>query len=544
MTEAYLMKGKPENGNDAKMENGKTRPSQKKEGTLDQMKSEDIVNYLYGRGHPHPISEGVSEMRELLLDSGFDEIYTSFFVSRRDLRELTGELYPVLRDSVYHLSWVRPAPLGPTPDVDRRLMARFPDLDRAELWNILDALDEDSSGEELLAQLMDELGLDVDDALTVMNMIPELNRGDPEVGDMTLRSFMPTSWLSTLEAIFDPENLPLRLFTVATAFRREAELDSSHIRTYNILSLAIGDDDLTLEKGMAVLRRIFDNQGLSDISFLEKSYQFPFFEKGTEIEIFGGDLELGTCGMCSGEILSSRGVTTPVFIADIGVERVLMHRYGYPDIRQLLYPQFFAAWNLTDEEIASSLRYLRKPQTDYGREIARAIHRTYRECREKEEDEKRTAWKGILASSDYGKFLVTEERAKELGIDGRPAEVVLRESRKGMGLCGPGAFNEIWVDQGNVVSVPPNMAKTLEERGASRTNKTFVKAFSRYAAWKIERSLERGHTSRKVEKIRDLEGINLKLTSKALYYILSHKKKVDVQGPVYLSFSFRVKDPR
>jgi O-phosphoseryl-tRNA synthetase len=511
-----------------------------KEGSLENVKANNVVNYFAGVGHPHPISEGKKEMREMLLASGFDEIYTSYFVERKDIRELLGDLYSIFKDSIYHLSWIRPEPVGPTPDVDKRIGERFPDLDRAELWNILDSLDEDTSGEELLFTLRDDLGLDIRDAIKLVNMVPELRTGEPRTGMKTLRSFMPTSWFSTLEGTFDSERLPLRLFTMASAFRREPNMDSTHIETYNILSIAIADEDFSLDNGLSVLRKLFDTLELSDITFKEKSYPFPFFTDGSEVEIFGGDLELGTCGMVSKEVLDRLEIGSSVFLADIGVERVLMYRHGYPDIRELLYPQFYAAWNLSDEEIGLSLRYVRKPQTDFGKEIAQAIHSTYKEVRDCNDKKKVVAWKGVLVSSDYGKFLVSSERAKDLKIEGKKVEVVLEEAIPGSGLCGPGAFNEIWIEDGNVLGVPQTMSATMEEKDAYKTNKTLVKAFSRYAAWKIERALIKGRTGKKVEKIKDLEGINLKLTSKALYYMLSHKKKVNVQGPVFLKFKFQV----
>lgn len=512
-----------------------------KKGSLDDLGNQDILSYFSGVGHPHPISEGIETFRTMLIEIGFDEIQTSYFVERKDVKELTGKLYPVFRDSVYHLAWVRPKPLPPTYDIDKKIGERFPEIDRAELWNILDTLDEDTSGEELMFDLIEDLKIPVDDVLEIMNMIPGLTKGDPVTGDITLRSFMPTTWLSTLEATYDEEKLPMRLFTIASAFRREPTPDSNHIETYNILSLAVGDKEIDLEKGMGILRKLFDNLGLNEINFKRKDYPFPFYQKGSEMELFGDELELGTCGMVSDAVLGSRDVKVPVFIADIGVERILMFKHGYPDLRQLLYPQFYAAWKLTDEEISSSIRYVRRPQTDYGKEIAQHIHSTYRENQDKKFS-KISAWKGIMVRSDYGKFLVGEERAKELKLEGREVEVLLREVSEGMGLSGPAAFNEVWVEQGNIIGVPPSASKKMEERGAHRTNKSYVKAFSRFAAWKIERSLARGNTMRTVKKIKDLEGINMKLTSKALYYTLSHKKKVDVQGPVFLKFSFKVKD--
>jgi O-phosphoseryl-tRNA synthetase len=218
-----------------------------------------------------------------------------------------------------------------------------------------------------------------------------------------------------------------------------------------------------------------------------------------------------------------------------------MYKHGYPDIRELFFPQFFSAWNLGDEEIASSIKYLRKPQTEFGKEIAQAILKCYKENLGDPKVTRKVAWKGHLVESDYGRFLVSDDRATELQLKGLPAEIILKEAGPGLGLSGPAAFNEIWIKDGNIIGAPPEMSSKMEETGAFRTNRTFVKGFSRYAAWKVEKALDRGHTGKRYEKVKDLEGINMKMSSKALQFILSHKKKVDIQGPVFLKFLFKIK---
>ncbi|MGA1819775.1 MAG: hypothetical protein ACMUHU_02080 [Thermoplasmatota archaeon] len=519
-----------------KQERKNLKKFRKEEGKL-----EDTVEYFSGIGHPHPVADVVAELRQMMLSSGFDEIQTSFFLPLKDVKQLTGELYPAFMDSIYHLSWIQLEPVPPNKEVELKLRQRFPDIDQAELWNILDSIDEDSSGEELLHTITEKLAISHQDAISIMNLIPELRYGETGDEDQTLRAFMPTSWISTLEATYDKEAFPIRLFTISPIFRREPYLDSRHIRTYNILSFAILDEDFDIEKGKRILGRVFDQMELEDVKMVEKPYPFPYFETGTEIEIFGGDLELGTCGMVSSEVLAERGINAPVFIADIGVERTLMYKHGYPDIRELFFPQFFAAWNLSDEEISSSIRYLRRPQTEYGKEIANAILKCYKDNAGEPEIKRKVAWTGFLVDSEYGNFLVSEERAEEMNITGTPVEVILKEAGSGHGIAGPAAFNEIWINDGNIVAAPPEMSSKMEEMGAFKTNKTFVKGFSRFAAWKIEKAIDIGHTSKVYEKVKDLEGINMKLTSKALQYILSHKKKVDIQGPVYLKFLMRLK---
>ncbi|MGA1866599.1 MAG: hypothetical protein ACMUFK_03940 [Thermoplasmatota archaeon] len=505
-------------------------------------KMEDMVEYFSGIGHPHPVSEVVQDLRQMMLSRGFDEVQTSYFLPLRDLRQLTGNLYPAFLDSIYQLSWHRIGPIAPNKDVEMQLLKKFPKLDQAELWNILDTIDDDTCGEDLLSTLVRELKITYGDAISIMNLIPELAGGETVYEEKTLRSFMPTSWISTLEAIYDSETLPIRLFTVASLFRREPTQDSRHIQVYNILSLAVLDKGMDIEKGKRILKRIFDQMELNDVKMIVKKYQFPYFEDGTEIEIFGGDLELGTCGMASRNILEKKGIDSPVFIADIGVERTLMYKHGYPDIRELFFPQFYSSWNLTDDEIAASIRYVRKPQTEYGKEISNAILKCYKESAGDPEVKRKVAWKGYLVDSEYGRFLVSEEQAAKINVCGKPAEVILREEGSGQGLTGPAAFNEIWVKDGEIIGVPPDLSCKMEGSGAVKTNRTFLKGFARLAAWKIEKTIDTGHTGKIIDNVKELEGVNMKLNSKALQYILSHNKKVDIRGPVYLKFLFRTLD--
>ncbi|MBN1538641.1 MAG: hypothetical protein JW939_00725 [Candidatus Thermoplasmatota archaeon] len=510
--------------------------------TKGEGKLEDMVEYFSGIGHPHPISEAVQDLRQMMLSRGFDEVQTSYFLPLRDIRQLTGNLYPAFMDSIYHLSWLGVGPIPPNKDVEMELLKKFPNLDQAELWNILDTIDDDTCGEDLLRTLVRELKITYGDAISIMNKVPELAQGKIVYEENTLRSFMPTSWISTLEATYDSGSLPIRLFTVASLFRREPEQDSRHIQTYNVLSLAIVDKDIDVEKGKRILGRIFDQMELNDIKMVVKKYPFPYFERGTEVEIFGGDLELGTCGIVTGNVLEEKGITSPVFIAEIGVERTLMHKHGYPDIRELFFPQFYSSWNLTDEEISASIRYIRKPQTEYGKEISNAILKCYKESAGDPDVKRKVAWKGYLVASEYGRFLVSEERAAKIHVHGRPAEVILREGASGQGLTGPAAFNEIWVKDGEIIGVPPDLSDKMEGSGAVKTNRTFVKGFARSAAWKIEKNIDTGHTGKIIDNVKELEGVNMKLNSKAFQYILSHKKRVNIRGPVYLKFLFRTLD--
>lgn len=509
-----------------------------------QVNMEDIVEYFSGKGAPHPISSQVENLREMMLSFGFDEIQTSQFMELEDVKKLTGPFYPIYKDMIYHLSWYRLQPIAPDQQIEGRILDKFPDMDLAELWNVIDTIDEDTSGEQLINAFINDLELENDQAFELITMLPEIVMDVPVPSTQTMRAFMPTSWIPSVEATFDQESLPIRLFTVAQLFRREPQQDSKHIRTYHVLSLAVVDSDLTLKKGKAIAERIFDGIGIENVEMVEKKYPFPYFEPGTEIDIRGDNIEMGNCGMISNDVLESWNIEASVFIMDLGIERVLMHKEGYGDIRRLLYPQFHSAWHLTDGEISQSLKYKRQPTTDYGKEIATAVYRTYKELRDDREAKRAVAWKGYMVESRHGKKLISEEdfANMEEGETGVPAQIILKEAKSGMGLTGPGAFNHIYIKNGEIIGVNEEEAESLESDPDTLSTKiNFAKAFSKLSAWKVEKAMDRGHTAKTIKMIDDLEDINLKLEQKALHYMLSRNKKVDVKGPVFLKFLFKTK---
>ncbi|MCU0799221.1 MAG: hypothetical protein MUC62_06065 [Candidatus Thermoplasmatota archaeon] len=499
---------------------------------------EDIVVYFSGKGTPHPISEGVASVRHLMLESGFDELLTSHFIEAKDVKELLGKLHISFRDALFYLYTTRMVPMAPTREVEVQIARKFPSVDLAQLWNTLDDIDGTVSGEDLMVSLKHDLGLSIDEALDLLNMIPELSSGGLQATGLTLRAFMPISWLSTIEAVYDEKALPMRLFTVGTMFRREPVQDRTHMRTYNVLSLAVFDTDFTIEKGVTVLKRLLSSIEIEDTSFIEKTYSYPFFDKGTEYEVFVDGLEIGTCGMISSDVLSSMNVNANLFLADLGIERILMQQKKYPDIRKLFYPQFFSAWNISDSELASSIRYTHRPKTPIGRIIARSIEGALKGMRGKEESGPIVVWKGHLVTSGKSENLVSIGSAVPEGSSAIKAELFLEEAKEGMGLYGPGAFDQVWVKDGNIMGIPPTLAREIRSEGGYRTGKSYLKAFANYAGWKIERSFSRGSTSKSFEMVRRLEDINMQLTSKAQNYVLSRSRKVDVKGPVFLMFRF------
>lgn len=501
---------------------------------------DEVVDIFSGRGSPHPVNEYVQRLRELMLSLGFDEIQTDPFMDFSEVKAMTGPVFPVFRDAIYHVQHKRLAPIGPTPQLEVRIKDRYPEMDLAVLWNLIDTIDEETSAEEFMRSLHTELGLPIKDAVNLMNALPEITGKGMEDTHLTMRAFMPTAWMQTLQATYDPASIPIRLFTAAQNFRREASEDPYHLRTYNLLSIAIMGCPLDIDKAKSIVNFILDEMDVKDIVLRRKECPFPYFEEGTEMEIFGGEIEIGTFGLVRDDILKASGIECSVLLIDMGVERLLMYSEGYPDIRVLSFPQFHAAWDLTDKELASFISCKRAPSTEAGKEIEASILKRLKEEKESQVS-KVTAWEGYIDQTHEDPSLSSTP-----GPDGspfHPVEVVLREAKEGMGVCGPAAFDELFVLGGDIQGVPETERSRMLEKGAVPTGITYASAFAKLAAWKIERSLERMHASKRIEMVRGLQHINMRIDDRGLQFVLSQKKRMDVRAPVFLRFSFRTRQP-
>jgi O-phosphoseryl-tRNA(Cys) synthetase len=257
------------------------------------------------------------------------------------VKTLTGPIFPVFRDAIFHVQYKKLTSIPPTPQLEVRLRTQFPNIDLAHLWNLIDGIDDESSAEEFMCLLEEELCMSVEDSIMMMNILPEITEEGTVQTSLTMRAFMPTAWIDTLKATYDSGSLPIRLFTVGQNFRREAQEDRSHLRTYNVFSLAIMDSPMEIKKAKGIVKLIMDTIGVSDLRIVRKRYQFPYFKPGTEYEIFGKDIEIGTFGLMDEGILRDLNIEASVLLIDIGIERLLMQREGYTDIRVLSFPQFF-----------------------------------------------------------------------------------------------------------------------------------------------------------------------------------------------------------
>ena len=115
-------------------------------------------------------------------------------------------------------------------------------------------------------------------------------------------------------------------------------------------------------------------------------------------------------------------------------------------------------------------------------------------------------------------------------------KVAVEEPESNAKLCGPACANEIFVHDGSILGVPDaEKWKQVRTEGIS-TGITYLSAVAALAAARIEEAAHCGKSTVVQVKMAKLPSdINLKIDEFAMRAVTDNNKKVDVQGPVFLS---------
>ncbi|MBN1194317.1 MAG: O-phosphoserine--tRNA ligase [Methanomicrobiaceae archaeon] len=482
--------------------------------------------YAYRRASPHPIAETIEALRQVYLALGFDEARVPLMIEEQDVYRQFGPEASAVLDRVFYLGGL------PRPNVG---------IARAELDAIgtiighpLSGGEENGLRETLHAykksaidgdELTFELAgvLSCDDGLVVRildEVFPEFKNLTPESSRITLRSHMTSGWFLSLASLWEHVPLPLRLFSVDRCFRREQEEGPTRLMSYHSASCIIAGEDVTIEDGKAVSEALLSAFGFTDFQFRPDEKRSKYYIPGTQTEVYARHpvhewVEVATFGMYSPSALGEYGIGVPVMNLGLGVERLAMIRYGADDIRKLTMPQFFPR-QLSDREIAAAVTLRDEPFLPEGRQCARAIAAAATVHATEPGPCSFTAWEGTIAGTDV--------------------QVFVEEPETGSKLCGPAAFNEIFVYGGSVLGVPDTEKfRDIRNNGAP-TGISYLDAAAHLAAARIEEAARCGTGTTVQVKMVKLPGeINLKIPDYVMRYVTDNNKKADVRGPVFLT---------
>ncbi|KAF1078519.1 phenylalanine--tRNA ligase subunit alpha [Methanogenium sp. MK-MG] len=128
---------------------------------------------------------------------------------------------------------------------------------------------------------------------------------------------------------------PVKAFCIGRVYRREA-IDPTHTPEFEQLEGIVMDKDVSFRHLMGFLKEFYGRMGFEDVRF--RPAYFPYTEPSVEPEVYVdglGWVELGGAGIFREEVTDPWGVKYPVLAWGLGVSRVAMLKMGLRDLRQL-----------------------------------------------------------------------------------------------------------------------------------------------------------------------------------------------------------------
>ena len=495
--------------------------------------SEQIEKYgkllnLTDRRRPHAIFELILKVRQALLEMGFEEVMLPTIVEQGEVFTQYGPEAPVILDRVFFLAGLDRPDIGLSKrrmQQIQKIIPRFKDF--KHLQDIFRRYKRGKiSPDDFVETMVRELKIEESKATALISLFKELKELKPVPTSMTLRSHLSAGWFSVLREMIKREPLPIQLFSIGPKFRREQQLDPTHLYDSWTASLVVVAERMSLEDGRRLVKQLLGKLGFENVKLVVKEATSKYYAPRTEFEVFvrhlkmGEYVEVGDAGFYSPVPLSKYGIPYPVFNFGMGLERLLMVMTGETDIRALVYPYLYKPTVFSDAQLAGMLKFERMPESDVGREIAQAITR--------------------IAEQHADEPSPCEFKAFEGKLLNKRVSVSVVEPERGTKLIGPAGFNMIYVHDGNFIGVPPKgwekdkFLNTVREWGVS-TGIRYMDAFAALAAHEIERAARTGERKVKVRvrAVKLLSDINLVLDRAAQRYITDNNKRIDVRGPVF-----------
>lgn len=500
--------------------------------------NEKTVDYRSGRGRSHPLHDGITRLRDLFFGLGFTEMELSYFVPDTDIKKLYGPHSGSILTESYFLSHMKGVHFPPPEDIARAIENVLPGMEQEEVINRLIGLmknpvniDDLANGIMVEFQIPPEKGRSLIDVL-VREEICEL-----ENQRITLRKEMGPPWMPTVKAVQKLSSPPIKIFTIGMGFHHEPVLDAMHLRNHYTASLVILDRSINMDSIKEVLDDIMEGLHIAEHRLDVNPDPSHIFKSDRKFIIRCGEIKVGECGELSPEVLQSFDIEGAMFLVDLGLEHMIMVSEGYPDIRELLYPQFYSAWSLSDLDIARSIKPIKRPETAIGKIVARAVKKGCLMNRSVKTPARKVLWTGEVYIPD-----ITES---EESLKRHRLKITLENPYAGTTLCGPAFNNQIFVSRGDITGIPvgedEDKNKTGPDRGI-RVKYSYLDGFALMVGNRVEDLLGPGKSeSVKSGMVKNLQDVNLKLDRKAYRFIKSNQRDLDVKGPVFLQVNISIK---
>jgi phenylalanyl-tRNA synthetase alpha chain len=143
-----------------------------------------------------------------------------------------------------------------------------------------------------------------------------------------------TTSLSIQHLAAHPEP-PVKAFCLNRVYRREA-IDPTHLPEFEQLEGIVMDRGVSFRNLLGYLKEFYGRMGFESVRF--RPAYFPYTEPSVEPEVFVdglGWVEMGGAGIFRQEVTAPWGISCPVLAWGLGVSRMAMLKMGLKDLRML-----------------------------------------------------------------------------------------------------------------------------------------------------------------------------------------------------------------
>jgi phenylalanyl-tRNA synthetase alpha chain len=139
----------------------------------------------------------------------------------------------------------------------------------------------------------------------------------------------------SIQHLAEHKNPPIKAFAVGRVYRRET-IDTTHLAEFEQLEGIVMDKDVSFGNLLGILREFYNRMGFESVRFKPSFY--PYTEPSLDAEVYVdgiGWIEMGGAGVFREEVTAPIGINYPVLAWGLGVSRIAMLRLGLKDLRLL-----------------------------------------------------------------------------------------------------------------------------------------------------------------------------------------------------------------
>ena len=139
----------------------------------------------------------------------------------------------------------------------------------------------------------------------------------------------------TIQHLAKNPNPPVKAFCIGRVYRRET-IDTAHLAEFEQLEGIVMDEGVTFGNLLGILREFYHRMGFEGVRF--KPSYYPYTEPSLDAEVYVegiGWIEMGGAGVFREEVTAPLGINYPVLAWGLGVSRIAMLRLGLKDLRYL-----------------------------------------------------------------------------------------------------------------------------------------------------------------------------------------------------------------